>query len=435
MFERFSTNARGVVIQAQEEARQLQHNYIGTEHILLGLFTAPTSIAAQALRQLGVTAPAVREAIEAEVGRGKEAPSGHIPFTKRAKKILELALREALQLKHNYIGTEHILLAVDREGEGLAAKILAQQVNELRNIRATVMDLLGAGPREHLAGESARRTTAAEEVVTAAQALAGGAPMGSHHLLEALIRAEGSLAAKVLSDLGIDPATVAAKVDELDTENTTDATPEETAARKMELRLVRAGAPPAETGGQGSETEGTLGENAGGAEGPDDVKAGRAKGPGGVRASGTEEPGGMKPGGTEGPDGAKAGHAEAPSGIKASETEGPSGVKAGHAEGPSGVKSGRAEGAGDEVHLVFRDQATIDLAKAVAELVDGPITGAGPVAGKFVPLWTATNELLMSILQSVREEPSQDAGDRGKAALLVRRVLHDRLRRRGRAAG
>ncbi|HYQ68390.1 MAG TPA: Clp protease N-terminal domain-containing protein [Actinophytocola sp.] len=304
------------------------------------------------------------------------------------------------------------------------------------------MDLLGAGPREHLAGESARRTSAAEEVVTAAQALAGGAPMGSHHLLEALIRAEGSLAAKVLSDLGIDPATVAAKVDELDTENTTDATPEETAARKMELRLVRAGAPPAESGGQGGETDagtegraakttgdaageagGTLGENAGGAKGP------------GVKASGTEEPSGMKASGTEGTDGVKAGHAEAPSGIKASETEGTSGVKTSGTEGTSGVKAGRAESAGDEVHLVFRDQATIDLAKAVAELVDGPITGAGPVAGKFVPLWTATNELLMSILQSVREEPSQDAGDRGKAALLVRRVLHDRLRRRGRAAG
>jgi ATP-dependent Clp protease ATP-binding subunit ClpA len=381
MFERFTTNARGIVIQAQEEARQFQHDYIGTEHILLGLFATPTSIAAQALRQLGVTASAVREAVEAEVGRGKNAPSGHIPFTKRAKKVLELALREALQLKHNYIGTEHILLAVEREGEGLAAKILAEQVNELRSIRSTVLDLLGSGREEHLGGESSRRTTAADEVVTAAQALAGGAPMGSHHLLEALIRAEGSLAAKVLSDLGIDPAAVAAKVDELDTENTTDATPEETAARKMELRLVT-----------GATTEKTTAE------------------PEGEEASSET-----------------SGEADENTGEKASGTS--AGPEVGHGK-ETGVEIG-----GDEVHLIFRDQATIDLAKAVTELANGPITGTGPVAGKFVPLWNATNELLLSILKSLQDEPSEEAGERGKAAMLVRRVLHDRLRRRGGRAG
>ncbi|HEX6351936.1 Clp protease N-terminal domain-containing protein [Actinophytocola sp.] len=147
--------------------------------------------------------------------------------------------------------------------------------------------------------------------------------MGSHHLLEALVRAEGSMAAKVLRDLGIDPEAIAEKVDEFDAEDTTDATPEETGARKMELRVTD-----------------------------------------------------------------------------------------------------------DEVHLVFRDQATVSLAKTVAELVGGPVTATGPVTGRFVPLWTATNELLVSLLQSLRNEPLPEGADRGKAALLVRRVLHDRLRRR-----
>jgi ATP-dependent Clp protease ATP-binding subunit ClpA len=332
MFERFTAYSRAAVIRAQEEARELQHDYIGTEHILLGLFASPAGVAAQVLRQLGVTASAVRGAIETEVGPGKApTPGGHIPFTKRAKKLLELALREALQLKHNYIGTEHILLAIEREGEGLANKILTDQVGDLRIVRTTVQELVSSRQQEHAVDTPPSRTTAATEVVAAAQALAGDAPMGSHHLLEALIRADGSMAAKVLSDLGINASAIAAKVDEFDTEGTTDATPEEGAARRMELRVVA--------------TEGD-----------------------------------------------------------------------------------------EEVHLVFRDQATIGLAKAVTSLVDGPLTATGPVTGKFVPLWTATNDLLMSLLQSLREEPSAEGADRGKAALMVRRVLHDRLRRRGQAS-
>ncbi|WP_424234142.1 Clp protease N-terminal domain-containing protein [Actinophytocola sp.] len=147
--------------------------------------------------------------------------------------------------------------------------------------------------------------------------------MGSHHLLEALIRAEGSMAAKVLGDLGIDAATIATKVDEFDAEDTTDATPEELAARKMELRV----------------------EN-------------------------------------------------------------------------------------DEVHLIFRDGGTVDLARAVTSLVEGPLTATGPVTGKFVPLWTKTNQLLASLLQTLKDDPLPESTTRDKAALLVRRVLHDRLRRR-----
>jgi ATP-dependent Clp protease ATP-binding subunit ClpC len=326
MFERFTAEARSVVVRAQEEARGLRHDHIGSEHILLGLFSMPTSVAARALRNLGISAATVRAGIEETVGIGaEESPAGHIPFTKRAKKTLELSLREALQLKHNYIGTEHILLALEREGDGLAAKILAGQVRDTGAVRATVNDLLREGTHEHPGGQAPPRTSAAEEVVSAAQALAGDAPMGSHHLLEALIRAEGSMAAKVLADLGIDAAAVASKVDEFDAEDTTDATPEELAARKMELRV----------------------EN-------------------------------------------------------------------------------------DEVHLVFRDSATVDLAKAVTGLVRGPLTATGPVTGKFVPLWTKTNQLLLSLLQTLKDDPLPEAASRDKAALLVRRVLHDRLRRRER---
>src|SRR5690242_3219062 len=110
MFERFSQRARRVVVLAQEEARMLNHNYIGTEHILLGLIREGEGVAAKALESLGISLEAVRQQVEEIIGQGQQAPSGHIPFTPRAKKVLELSLREALQLGHNYIGTDHILL-------------------------------------------------------------------------------------------------------------------------------------------------------------------------------------------------------------------------------------------------------------------------------------------------------------------------------------
>src|SRR6186997_2852988 len=124
MFERFSGQARHVVVIAQEEARELDHNYIGTEHLLLGLLATADSLACASLTALGYTHEDVRASVEAKVGRGKAQQGGHIPFTPRAKKVLELSLREALQLKHNYIGTEHILLGILREGEGVAAQVL-----------------------------------------------------------------------------------------------------------------------------------------------------------------------------------------------------------------------------------------------------------------------------------------------------------------------
>src|SRR5258708_2887871 len=147
MFERFTNRARHVVVLAQEEARGLQHNYIGTEHILLGLLGEPGGVAAQALDRFGLTLAGAREEVKGIIGIGKGAMSGHIPFTPRAKKTLELALREALQLHHNYIGTEHILLGVIREGEGVAAQILKEHA-DLLAVRMAVLDLLPAAHPE-----------------------------------------------------------------------------------------------------------------------------------------------------------------------------------------------------------------------------------------------------------------------------------------------
>ena len=145
MFERFTDRARRVVVLAQEEARLLNHNYIGTEHILLGLLNEGEGIAAQALESLDIDLASVREEVVKIIGQGQQSPSGHIPFTPRAKKVLELSLREALQLGHNYIGTEHILLGLIREGEGVAAQVLQQLGAELQKVRQTVIQLL-SGP-------------------------------------------------------------------------------------------------------------------------------------------------------------------------------------------------------------------------------------------------------------------------------------------------
>ncbi|WP_460520277.1 ATP-dependent Clp protease ATP-binding subunit [Flindersiella endophytica] len=142
MFERFTDRARRVVVLAQEEARMLSHNYIGTEHILLGLIHEGEGVAAKALESLGISLEAVRAQVEEIIGQGQQAPSGHIPFTPRAKKVLELSLREALQLGHNYIGTEHILLGLIREGEGVAAQVLVKLGADLGRVRQQVIQLL-----------------------------------------------------------------------------------------------------------------------------------------------------------------------------------------------------------------------------------------------------------------------------------------------------
>jgi len=148
MFERFTERARRVVVHAQEEARDLNHSYIGTEHLLLGLMREPEGTAARALRDLDISQAGALTRVVEIIGRGSEAPSGHIPFTPRAKKVLELSLREALQLSHNYIGTEHILLGLIREGQGVAAKVLASLGGDLGRVRDKVIELAPAGTGE-----------------------------------------------------------------------------------------------------------------------------------------------------------------------------------------------------------------------------------------------------------------------------------------------
>ncbi len=142
MFEKFTDKARRVVVLAQEEAKMLNHNYIGTEHILLGLIHEGEGVAAKALEALGINLDAVREQVQEIIGQGQTPPTGHIPFTPRAKKVLELSLREALQLGHSYIGTEHLLLGLIREGEGVAAQVLTKLGADSNRVRQQVVELL-----------------------------------------------------------------------------------------------------------------------------------------------------------------------------------------------------------------------------------------------------------------------------------------------------
>jgi hypothetical protein len=142
MFERFTDRARRVVVLAQEEARTLSHNYIGTEHILLGLIHEGEGVAAKVLESIGISLEAVRAKVGEIIGHGEKQPSGHIPFTPRAKKVMELSLREAIQLGHNYIGTEHLLLGLLREGQGVAAQVLIKLGAELNGVRVKVVEQL-----------------------------------------------------------------------------------------------------------------------------------------------------------------------------------------------------------------------------------------------------------------------------------------------------
>jgi ATP-dependent Clp protease ATP-binding subunit ClpC len=142
MFERFTDRARRIVVLAGEEARMLDHGWIGTEHILLGLIREDDGYAARTLESLGISLDAVRQQVEEFIGRGQQEPSGHIPFTPRAKKVLELSLRESLQLGHNYIGPEHILLGILREGDGVAAQVLVRLGADLDRVREQVILLV-----------------------------------------------------------------------------------------------------------------------------------------------------------------------------------------------------------------------------------------------------------------------------------------------------
>jgi ATP-dependent Clp protease ATP-binding subunit ClpA len=264
MFERFTNRARRVVVLAQEQARDLNHNYIGTEHLLLGLAKEDDGIAGRVLAAHGMPYEVVRQDVidKVKIGKG-DSPSGHIPFTPRAKKTLELSLREALQLNHNYIGTEHLLLGLIKEGDGVAAQVLSKHA-DLLAIRFSVLDLAPAGDpddgkdkrasaagrvlgmvRERLSGgrwvtEEERRVTAtpaAEATVAEAARLAGTGPVGSHHLLLAALADPDSAAARALADLGVDLDQAKEALRAADVTGTTDEPPEIVGRRQMVIQV------------------------------------------------------------------------------------------------------------------------------------------------------------------------------------------------------
>lgn len=176
MFERFTDRARRVVVLAQEEAKMLNHNYIGTEHILLGLIHEGEGVAAKALESLGISLDAVREQVQDIIGQGQQQPTGHIPFTPRAKKVLELSLREALQLGHNYIGTEHILLGLIREGEGVAAQVLVKLGADLNRVRQQVIQLLSGYQGKEQVQVGANEQTGTQEAARSSTSSAATSP-------------------------------------------------------------------------------------------------------------------------------------------------------------------------------------------------------------------------------------------------------------------
>ena len=241
MFERFTERARQVVVLAQEEARSLAHNYIGTEHILLGLLREEEGVAAHALSTLGVTLEDVRTRVTRIVGSGEEVTSGQIPFTPRAKKVLELALREALSLAHNYIETEHVLLGLMRENEGVAARVLLDCGVDAETVRSTVLEQLSdpayrppqgdaiAGPPRSVSRTVAGGTLIGSwpaELTWLVHPLAMGirAELGrspdAGDVLVLLAGADGTLAAQALAELGVDPDALAEVVNRLRGETT-----------------------------------------------------------------------------------------------------------------------------------------------------------------------------------------------------------------------
>jgi ATP-dependent Clp protease ATP-binding subunit ClpA len=258
MFERFTNSARHVVVLAQEEARRLRHNYIGTEHVLLGLFGEPDAIAGRALQRFGMSLEGTREEVTAIVAAGSTEPSGHIPFTPRAKKTLELSLREALTLHHDYIGTEHILLGLIREGDGVAAQILRQHA-DLLAIRTAVLGLVPtrtaqvsrvrgwlrarteaepAGPGAPVEQTLLNATPAADTTLSEAARLAGAQPVGSHHLMLAALADPDSAAAKALAALGVDVDQAKEALRGMDVTGTSDEQPEEAGRRQMVIRVT-----------------------------------------------------------------------------------------------------------------------------------------------------------------------------------------------------
>ena len=239
MFERFTDRARKAVVSAQEQARRLRHDYIGTEHLLLGLLSERDGIAARALVALGVTEAAVNDGIAKMVPPGKSAPSGHIPFTPRAKKVLELALREALALNHNYIGTEHIALGLVREGEGVAAQVLTGLGVDLASLRQQVINLLppASSEAERVSALLPEASPAVQTALQQARDRAGRSLVGSHQLVLALLADPNSAARRALTDAGVDVDTALAALGEAEVAGTTDETDQDRGRRNLRLRL------------------------------------------------------------------------------------------------------------------------------------------------------------------------------------------------------
>jgi ATP-dependent Clp protease ATP-binding subunit ClpC len=208
MFERFSDRARRVIVLSQEDARLLNHNYIGTEHILLGLVHEGEGLASRALRSLNVSLEAVRQQVEEIIGQGDSTPGVHIPFTPRAKKVLELSLREALQLGHNYIGTEHILLGLVREGEGVACQVLVRLGASLPKVRARVLQLVADGSGEGAAvptpSLSSELVAVLDEARRAAEEKGESEILPIHLFLAAVDQPDGA-AGRMLQVVGVDP--------------------------------------------------------------------------------------------------------------------------------------------------------------------------------------------------------------------------------------
>jgi ATP-dependent Clp protease ATP-binding subunit ClpA len=220
MFERFTDRARRVVVLAQEEARILNHNYIGTEHILLGLIHDGEGVATTVLESLGIPRELVRSRVEEIIGHGQAPQSGHIPFTPRAKKVLELSLREALQLGHDYIGAEHILLGLIREGQGVAAQVLQKLGADLSRVRLKVIELLEAQIEETPKGTRYLRpfSEVAQEVLKRASESArelGHEAIEPADILLALVATDDAQVTELLGSWGIRLADVRQRIEEL----------------------------------------------------------------------------------------------------------------------------------------------------------------------------------------------------------------------------
>ncbi len=231
MFERFTDQARRAVVLAQEEARMLNHDYIGTEHILLGLIHDGEGVATSAIESLGISLTAVRSEVEEIVGRGIKPSRGHIPFTPRAKKVLELSLREALQLGHGYIGAEHILLGLVREGEGVAAQVLKKFGADLGVLRELVVAGIGGEELEPSRGRRFPEPLSESAYALLVLADVSARDLGRHEIeptdiLLALIASDDPEVKELMGSWGIDLAAVRRRIEELaaDEEGPTEAT-------------------------------------------------------------------------------------------------------------------------------------------------------------------------------------------------------------------